>query len=130
VRLGRIIRFLSPMDRRWESKSSKALKLDAVLPFFGRATMPPGGVRPSGGTTVARLFFFKETRSFSSRIAKCFAWAGSRGTGFGSTNDRLEKSSAHEFTPPFSLEKVDLKAASFADGSEHDFQQCLDPLSS
>jgi hypothetical protein len=33
VRLGRIIRFLSPMDRRWGSKSSKALGLDAVLSF-------------------------------------------------------------------------------------------------
>ena len=33
VRRGRIIRFLSPMDRRWESKSSKALELDAVLRF-------------------------------------------------------------------------------------------------
>ena len=46
---GRIIRFLSPMDRRWESKSSKALGLDAVIRFSGRVIMAPGGVRPSGG---------------------------------------------------------------------------------
>jgi len=126
VRLGRIIRFLSPMD--WGSKSSKALGLDAVLRSFGRVTMPPGGVRPSGGSTVARLF--KESRWFSSRMEKCFAWAGFRGTGFGATNDRLGKSSVHEYKSPFSLEKVDLKGAPFVDGSELEFRQCLDPLSS
>ena len=115
VRRGRIIRFLSPMD--WGSKSSKALGLDAVLRIFG-------------GSTVARLFFFKESRWFSSRMEKCFAWAGFRGTGFDATNDRLGKSSAHECASPFSLEKVDMKAAPFLDGSELGFRQCLDPLSS
>ena len=128
MRLGRIIRFFSPMD--WGSKSSKALGLDAVLRFFGRLTMPPGGVRPSGGSTVVRPFFFKESRWFSSRMEKCFAWAGFRGTGFGATNDRLGKSSAHECSSPFSMEKVDLKGTPLADGSELDFRQCLDPLSS
>ncbi len=107
MRLGRIIRFLSPMD--WGSKSSKALGLDAVLRSFGRVTMPPGGVRPSGGSAVARLFFFRGSRWFSSRMEKCFAWAGFRGTGFGATNDRLGKSPAHDWASPFSLEKVDLK---------------------
>ena len=92
--------------------------------------MPPGGVRPSGGSAVARLFFFKASRWFSSRMEKCFAWAGLRGTGFGATNDRLGKSSAHECSSPFSLEKVDMKAAPFLDGSELGFRQCLDPLSS
>ena len=92
--------------------------------------MPPGGVRPSGGSAVARLFFFKASRWFSSRMEKCFAWAGFRGTGFDATNDRLGKSSAHECASPFSLEKVDMKAAPFLDGSELGFRQCLDPLSS
>ena len=90
--------------------------------------MPPGGVRPSGGSAVARLF--KGSRWFSSRIAKCFTWAGFRGTGFGASNDRLDQKSAHDCASPFFIEKVDLKAAPFLDGSELGFRQCLDPLSS
>ena len=115
MRLGRIIRFLSPMD--WGSKSSKALGLDAVLRIFG-------------GSTVARLFFFKASRGFSSRMEKCFAWAGFRGTGFGASNDRLDGSSAHDGASPFFLEKVDLKGASFVDEPELEFRQCLDAPSS
>jgi len=118
--------FLSPMDRRWGSKSSKTLEADAVLSFFGRVTMPPGGARPSGGSAVVRLFFFKGSTWFSSRIAKCFTLTGARGTGFGGANDCLAKSSARGCTFPFLLEKVDLKGASFVDEPELEFRQSVD----
>ena len=130
MRFGRIIRFLSPMDRRWESKSSKALESNAVLRFSGRVTKTPGGARPSGGSAVDRLFFFKGSTWYSLRIAKCFAGAGFRGTGFGASNDRLTPKAAHDCASPFFIEKVDLKGAPFVDEPELEFRQCLDPLSS
>jgi hypothetical protein len=118
------------MNRRWGSKSSKALESNAVLRFSGRMTKTPGGVRPSGGSAVDRLFFFKGSTWFSFRITKCFAGAGFRSTGFGASNDRLTPKAAHDCASPFFIEKVDLKAAPFLDGSELESRQCLDPLSS
>ncbi len=107
-----------------------ALESDVVLSFSGRLTMPPGGTRPSGGSAVARLFFFKGSRWFSSSIAKCFTLAGSRGTGFGASNDRLAQKSAHDCASLFFLEKVEMKGAPFVDEPELEFRQCLDALSS
>ena len=104
------------------------LESDVVLRFPGRVTMPPGGVRPSGGSAVARLF--KGSMWFSSRIAKCFTWAGFRGTGFGASNDRLDQKSAHDCASPFFIEKVDLKGAPFVDEPELEYRQCLDAPSS
>ena len=109
VSLSRIFCFLSPMVRRWGSKSSMVLESDVVLRFPGRVTMPPGGVRPSGGSAVARLF--KGSMWFSSRIAKCFTWAGFRGTGFGASNDRLGQKSVNEYTSPLSHKELEVKGA-------------------